>query len=101
MTAADLKDLTRWGPFTGSLSHVDLVCRLRVLRAFCQLYIPPPAPIVKALWLAESGEPAEVEEARIEFDAAPGADHPPHPVLLRRALESPPKTERKTDVPGL
>ena len=81
MTAADLKDLTRWGPFTGSLSHVDLVCRLRVLRAFCQLYIPPPAPIVKALWLAESGEPAEVEEARIEFDALPA-------LTIRRILGS-------------
>jgi hypothetical protein len=36
-----------------------------------QVYCPPLSPIHKALWLPESGEPADLEAARIEFDRLP------------------------------
>jgi hypothetical protein len=36
-----------------------------------QVYCPPLSPIHKALWLPESGEPEDLELARIEFDRLP------------------------------
>jgi hypothetical protein len=62
---------TRWGPFTAAISHAELVSRLRVLRAICQRHFTDDHPVMRALYFAESGEPAEVEAARIEFDRLP------------------------------
>jgi hypothetical protein len=48
-----------------------MVSRLRVLRAFVQVYLGKTAPAYKALWLAESGDRAELEDARLEFERIP------------------------------
>lgn len=68
--AADVEK-TRWGPFSPALSHFELVCRLRVVRAFCQVYVKNTEPVHDALVQAESGELSDVEMARIEFDRLP------------------------------
>lgn len=57
-----------------------MVARLRTLRAFVQVAQPDKLhPLLKALWLAESGDPAEVEAARIELNRLPA-------LTLRRVL---------------
>lgn len=60
-----------WGPFHPALSHAERVARLRTLRAFAQVWHGKHNPLVKALWLAESGEPEDLEAARIEMDRVP------------------------------
>lgn len=60
-----------WGPFSPAISHPERVARLRALRAIAQLYCGVNAPLVKALWLAESGDMAELEAALIELDGLP------------------------------
>jgi hypothetical protein len=62
---------TRWGPFVPSLSPTDLLCRLQVLRAFCQVYTPDPSNVCIALWRAENGDLGQVEVALREFDRLP------------------------------
>jgi hypothetical protein len=68
-----------WGPWANAISHAELVSRLRVLRAFIQVYIGKHQSAYKALWLAESGDPAELEAARLEMDRIPA--------LHRRRIE--------------
>jgi hypothetical protein len=69
-----------WGPFAAAISHAEMVARLRTLRAFVQVCQPDRLhPLLKALWLAESGEAAEVEAARLELDRLPA-------LTLRRVL---------------
>lgn len=69
-----------WGPFAPAISHAEMVARLRTLRAFVQVAQPDKLhPLLKALWLAESGDAAEVEAARIELDRLPA-------LTLRRVL---------------
>ena len=61
-----------WGPFSGTISHAELVARLRTLRAFVQVCQPDRMhPLIKKLWLAESGDAAELEAARLELDRLP------------------------------
>jgi hypothetical protein len=60
-----------WGPFSPAISHPERVARLRTLRAIAQLHCGLMSPLVKALWLAESGEQAEIEAAVIELDRLP------------------------------
>ena len=48
-----------------------MLSRLRVLRAFAQCYVKPEHPIHDVLYYAESGEPEDLELARIEFDRLP------------------------------
>lgn len=62
---------TRWGPFSPAISHAEMLSRLRVLRAFVQCFVKPLEPIHDALWAAESGEPEDLELARLEFDRLP------------------------------
>lgn len=62
---------TRWGPFSPAISHSEMLSRLRVLRAFVQCFVQPAHPLHDALWLAESGELADLELARLEFDRLP------------------------------
>lgn len=61
----------QWGPFVGSISHGERVARLRALRAIVQLYCGTQHALVKALWLAESGEASDVEGALVELDRMP------------------------------
>ena len=68
-----------WGPFAPAISHAEMVARLRTLRAFVQVAQPNKLhPLIKALWLAESGDAAELEAARVELDRLPA--------LLRRRV---------------
>jgi hypothetical protein len=62
---------TRWGPFVPNLPATDLLCRILVLRAFCQVFAPRGEPIHLTLWRAEHGEIDQVEVALVEFDALP------------------------------
>jgi hypothetical protein len=48
-----------------------MLSRLRVLRAFAQCYVKPEHPIHDVLCDAESGEAADLELTRIEFDRLP------------------------------
>jgi hypothetical protein len=48
-----------------------MLSRLRVTRAFAQCYVKPGHPIHDALCDAESGEPEDLELARLEFDRLP------------------------------
>jgi hypothetical protein len=48
-----------------------MLSRLRVLRAFVQCFVQPAHPLHDALWRAESGEAADLELTRIEFDRLP------------------------------
>jgi hypothetical protein len=70
MTAV-VQEHTRWGPFVPAISHGEMLSRLRTLRAFVQCYVKREHPIHDALCDAESGEPADLELARIEFDRLP------------------------------
>ena len=61
-----------WGPFSPAISHAEQVARLRTLRAFVQVLQPDKLhPLIKKLWLAESGDAAELEAARVELDRLP------------------------------
>ena len=60
-----------WGPFNPALSHAEMLSRLRVARAFVQRYVRPGHPILAILCDAESGEPEDLELARLEFDRLP------------------------------
>ena len=60
-----------WGPFHPALSHAERVARLRTLRAIVQLSVRGSQPLQKALWLAESGDDAELQSAMIELDRLP------------------------------
>jgi hypothetical protein len=62
---------TRWGPFSPGISAEDRLSRLRVARAFVQRYVRPGHPIHAILCDAESGEPEDLELARLEFDRLP------------------------------
>jgi hypothetical protein len=62
---------TRWGPFTSGISFPEMLSRLRVTRAFVQRYVKPGHPIHAILCDAESGEPEDLELARLEFDRLP------------------------------
>jgi hypothetical protein len=62
---------TRWGPFVPTLSYPELLCRIGVLRAFCQVFVKADQPIHMTLWRVEHGETELVEEALVEFDALP------------------------------
>jgi hypothetical protein len=62
---------TRWGPFVPRLTPTDLLCRILVLRAFCQVYASRDEPIHTTLWRAEHGETDQIEVALVEFDALP------------------------------
>ena len=64
-------EYTRWGPFSPAISHPELVCRLQVTRAFCQVYTGSDSPGCESLWRAASGELGEIEQARLEFDRLP------------------------------
>jgi hypothetical protein len=62
----------KWGPWAPSISHAELVARLRVLRAIVQLCQPNKLhPLIKALWLAESGDRDELEAAWLELERMP------------------------------
>lgn len=60
-----------WGPFHVAISHAERVARLRGLRAITELYCGKNHPLVKALWLAESGDDADLEGAVLELDRLP------------------------------
>ena len=60
-----------WGPFSAALSHAERVARLRTLRAIVQLSVRDGQPRQKALWLAESGEAADLQAAMLEVDRLP------------------------------
>lgn len=60
-----------WGPFSPAISHPERVARLRVLRALVQLSVRDSMALQKALWLAESGDEAELHAAMIEVDRLP------------------------------
>jgi hypothetical protein len=62
---------TRWGPFVPNLDAIELLCRIVVLRAFCQVFVRDDEPIHLTLWRAEHGEIDQVEVALLEFDALP------------------------------
>jgi len=62
---------TRWGPFSPAISHSEMLSRLRTLRAFVQCYVKPGHPLHDVLCDAESGEPEDLELARLEFDRLP------------------------------
>jgi hypothetical protein len=62
---------TRWGPFVPAIPYPELLTRLRVLRAFVQVYARPDEPIHQTLWRAEHGETELVEAACAQFDALP------------------------------
>lgn len=71
----------RWGPFSPAISHGETVARLRVLRAFVQDRVERRHPLHAALCNAESGEPEDLEAARLEFDRLPA-------LLQRKILSS-------------
>lgn len=77
MTAETLDEIlppterTRWGPFSPGISAEDRLSRLRVARAFTQSFVKPGHPIHDILCDAESGEPEDLEAARLEFDRLP------------------------------
>lgn len=60
-----------WGPFHPALSHAERVARLRSLRAIVQMSVRASLPLQKALWLAESGDEAELQAAMIEVNRLP------------------------------
>jgi hypothetical protein len=60
-----------WGPFHPAISHAERVARLRGLRAITELYCGKTHPFVQALWLAETGEDADLEAAVLELDRLP------------------------------
>jgi hypothetical protein len=62
---------SRWGPFSPAISHSEMLSRLRVTAAFAQSFVKPGHPIHEILCDAESGEPADLEAARLEFDRLP------------------------------
>lgn len=64
-------ELPRWGPFLLGISAVERLSRLRVTQAFTQSYVKREHPIHDALCDAESGDPADLEAARLEFDRLP------------------------------
>lgn len=67
-----MPDVDNWGPFAPAISHAEMVARLRTLRAFVQVAQADKLhPLIKALWLAESGDPVELEAARVELDRLP------------------------------
>lgn len=60
-----------WGPFHAAISHAERVARLRGLRAIVGLYCGRMHPLVKALWLAETGDMVDLEGALLELDRLP------------------------------
>jgi hypothetical protein len=60
-----------WGPFHSAISHAERVARLRGLRAITELYCGKSHALVKALWLAETGDAADLEGALLELDRLP------------------------------
>jgi len=60
-----------WGPFSGAISHPERVARLRGLRAITELYCGKQHPLVKALWLAETGDDGDLAGALLELDRLP------------------------------
>lgn len=60
-----------WGPFSPAISHPERVARLRALRMAAQLTARNSMALQKALWLAESGDLAELEAALLEVDRLP------------------------------
>lgn len=60
-----------WGPFSPAISHPERVARLRVLRMICQLSVRESMAVQKALWLAESGDTADLEDAMVEMNRLP------------------------------
>jgi hypothetical protein len=60
-----------WGPFSAAISHPERVARLRGLRAITELYCGKTHPLVKALWLAETGDDADLAGALLELDRLP------------------------------
>jgi hypothetical protein len=69
-----------WGPWRPSISYPERVARFRELRAIAGVYVSRGHPLIAALWLAESGDPAEVEQALIELNRLPA--------LQRRRVEA-------------
>jgi len=61
----------RWGPFTFGISAEDRLARLLVTQAFTQCWVKREHPIHDALCDAESGDAADLELARLEFDRLP------------------------------
>lgn len=63
-----------WGPWARDIGAAERLARLRSMRAICQLMLGKLHPLVRALFLAESGEPVDMAAACIELDRMPARD---------------------------
>jgi hypothetical protein len=63
-----------WGPWAATINAAERVARLRALRAFVQAFYGTNHPLNKALYFAESGEPADLDAASLELERLPARD---------------------------
>lgn len=63
-----------WGPFAIAINGAERVARLRALRAFVQAFYGTTHPLNRALYWAESGEPADLDAAALELERLPARD---------------------------
>lgn len=63
-----------WGPWCRAIDLCERIGRLRFLGATVQCGYGIDHPLIPALWWAESGEPADLEEARLELERMPTRD---------------------------
>lgn len=68
-----------WGPWADKISAGERLARLRALRACVVAGFGVSPPVVKALFLAESLEPEDLQAAALEWRRFPARD-------LRKAM---------------
>jgi hypothetical protein len=63
-----------WGPWDQAINAAERVARLRALRAFVQAFYGTNHALNKALYFAESLEPADLDGAALELERLPALD---------------------------
>lgn len=65
-----------WGPWDDKIDAAERLARLRSLRTIVTglFGIQRPRPLIKALFLAESQEPADLQAAYLEMERFPALD---------------------------
>ena len=90
MSAPDL-----FGPWVAGLDPVELAARLRSLRALCQIFCGAKHPVVRALALAETGDPAALGEAWEALERVPARSRRHVLASLAELMKQTPTRERR------
>jgi hypothetical protein len=78
------------------LDPVELTARLRSLRALCQIFCGSKHPMVRALAMAETGDPAAMQEAWELLERMPARSRRHVLASLAELMKQTPTRERKT-----